>query len=355
MNTPLPVNSSHLQTSDFDYLLPPELIAQQPLPIRDHSRLLVADRLKGSIQHRRFHQIVESLQPGDLLVFNDSRVLPARLYGHKHKTGGAVELLLLHSTQPNHWEALVRPGRRVSAGAYLEFSDKDDQVYRAVVVEDLSEGRKIVRFEDEQTIEACGTVPLPPYIHQSISDPERYQTVYARVPGSSAAPTAGLHFTEHLLQTLAKKGIDFAMVTLHTGLDTFRPVQTENPIEHKIHKEFATLGDSTARAITQTRERGGRVISVGTTSTRVLESAALHNIDRTQPVSAYSGWTDLFILPGHEFRIVDGLITNFHLPRSTLLMLISAFAGSALTTEAYATAVRHRYRFYSFGDAMLII
>ncbi|MSQ24955.1 MAG: tRNA preQ1(34) S-adenosylmethionine ribosyltransferase-isomerase QueA [Dehalococcoidia bacterium] len=349
-----------MRTSDFDYPLPQELIAQTPMEPRDQSRLLVLDMAAGAMQHHRFRDIVELLHPGDLLVFNDSRVIPARLRGRKAGSGGQVELLLLHPMEPRLWQALARPGKRLAAGAVLRFQGQGKEY--SAEIESKSEGGVVtVRLEDEAMIEACGETPLPPYIHERLADPERYQTVYARVRGSAAAPTAGLHFTPELLQRLQSQGVAMAFVTLHVGLDTFRPVDEDDPREHSIHTEYAVLPPETAAAVNATRARGGRIVAVGTTSVRVLETAARGALDLrlskgegATAVAPYSGWTDVFILPGHRFRAVDAMITNFHLPRSTLLMLVSAFAGRERVLAAYVKAVRERYRFYSFGDAMWV-
>ncbi len=340
-----------LKTSDFDYHLPKELIAQTPIEPRDASRLLVLDRAGGSIQHRRFNELGAFLNAGDLLVFNDSRVIPARLFARRPATGGKVELLLLRRLRPGVWQALARPARRLRPGSRLEI-DRDDAGCEAQIVARDDAGSVTIRFSDEGVIERRGQTPLPPYITEPLADPERYQTVYARERGSAAAPTAGLHFTPELLAGLSERGIGAAFVTLHVGLDTFRPVDEDDPAQHRIHGEYALLPDDAAQRINETRARGGRVVAVGTTSVRVLETAAQALTEGT--VAPYAGWTDLFILPGHRFRAVDAIVTNFHLPRSTLLMLVSAFAGREVTLRAYAEAVAEHYRFYSFGDAMLI-
>ena len=345
-------DAAPLRTDDFDYPLPPELIAQMPIEPRDHSRLLTLDRTTGAMQHRRFFDIAALLRRGDLLVFNDSRVIPARLHGRKVGSGGQVELLLLHPIEPRLWQALARPSKRLAAGTRLEFAG-GGQAYAATIEAKGESGMVTVRLEDEAMIEACGETPLPPYIHAPLTDPERYQTVYARVRGSAAAPTAGLHFTPELLRRLQELGVATAFVTLHVGLDTFRPVEEEDPRQHRIHTEYAVLPEETAQAVQAARGRGGRIVAVGTTSVRVLETAA-RAAQPGQAVAAYGGWTDMFILPGYSFRAVDALITNFHLPRSTLLMLVSAFAGRERVLAAYAEAVRERYRFYSFGDAMWV-
>jgi len=337
-----------LRTADFDYHLPPELIAQTPIEPRDHSRLLVLNRRDGSIEHRRFFDLPSYLRSNDLLVFNDSRVIPARLLGRKAGSQGKVELLLLHRIGPKRWQALAKPGRRLGPGIKVEIEGAKKQ-YVLEIESKSGDGTVIVRLDDEGVIEECGHAPLPPYIQERLSDPERYQTVYARVKGSAAAPTAGLHFTPELLQRIQQQGVKFAFVTLHVGLDTFRPVDEADPREHVIHKEYCELPLETARAIAERRKRGGRIIAVGTTTTRVLETAA-----KAGGVAPWNGWTSTYILPGHTFRAVDALITNFHLPKSTLLMLVSAFAGKALIDKAYREAIEQRYRFYSFGDAMLI-
>ena len=338
-----------MRTDEFDYHLPPELIAQRPADHRDRSRLLVVDRGSGDLAHRHFADLPEYLRAGDTLVVNDSRVLPARLKGTRLASGGAVELLLLQELGPDRWLALSRPAKRLRPGDRLAFGS-----LAAMVEEEREEGMRVVRFEAgarplRSWLEEVGELPLPPYIHERPADPERYQTVYAREAGSVAAPTAGLHFTPELLSLLGERGVQVAAVTLHVGLGTFRPVHAEEIAGHTMHAEYGVLPAETAAALVATRERGGRVVAVGTTAVRVLESAALVGQD-----TAWSGWTDIFIYPGFRFRAVDALITNFHLPRSTLLMLVSAFAGKELIDRAYAVAVAERYRFFSFGDAMLI-
>ncbi|MDH3943622.1 MAG: tRNA preQ1(34) S-adenosylmethionine ribosyltransferase-isomerase QueA [Anaerolineae bacterium] len=340
-----------MKTSDFDYHLPPELIAQTPLERRDASRLLVLDRKSGAITHTHFNKIADYLRPGDLLVANRTRVIPARLYARKASTGGKVELLLLNRRDERIWEALVG-GKRVKAGVQLEL----DESLSVEVIEELDGPRRLVRFDQpvEQYLERIGHAPLPPYIHTHLDDPERYQTVYAQEDGSAAAPTAGLHFTLHLLKSLKDIGIDMAALTLHVGLDTFAPVNEDDPEEHHIHSEWCQLTPETVERINQTRNNGGRIVAVGTTSVRTLESAAAC-AEGDDFVAPFEGPTSLFIMPGYQFQAVDALITNFHLPRSTLLMLVSAFAGRETILQAYQEAIAERYRFYSFGDAMLIL
>ena len=341
-----------MRTADFDYPLPRDLIAQRPIEPRDHSRLLVLDRGSGEILHRRFHELPDHLVPGDLLVFNDSRVIPARLHGQRSGTGGRVELLLLRRHAPNQWWCLARPARRLRPGETLLFPHG----LEARVVETGEKGLRLVELSDEALVERVGEVALPPYVHESLADPERYQTVYARVRGSVAAPTAGLHFTSQLLEQLRKMGVELAFVTLHVGLDTFRPVEEEDASEHKLHTEYWEMPHATAEAIDRARAQGRRIIAVGTTTVRVLEQAPLlGGNDGDLALGPGSGWVDLFILPGHRFRLVDAMITNFHLPRSTLLMLVSAFAGRSRILQAYQEAVQQGYRFYSFGDGMLVV
>ena len=359
-----------MRTDQFDYLLPTELIAQTPCEPRDHSRLLVVNRPNNSIEHKRFYDIGEYLRAGDLLVANESRVLPARLYGHKIPTGGKVETLLLrpvmqpeeYSAEPAIWEALVSPGRRIPDGTRIGFGDPQGAVYlEAEVFERTALGGRLLRFNQppRPLLDALGEMPLPPYIHEALADPERYQTVYARTEGSAAAPTAGLHFTPGLIDSLRAKGIEFATVTLHVGLDTFRPVHEEELEKHPMHKEWYHLPESTALAINKTRQEGGRIVAVGTTSVRVLETVGreqqINPHQRVTPMQPAEGWSDLFIHPGYKFSVVDAMITNFHLPKTTLLMLVSAFAGRELTLAAYDEAIKEHYRFYSFGDAMLIL
>jgi len=336
-----------LQTQDFDYQLPPELIAQEPIEPRDSSRLLVMDRQRGTWQHRRFYEITDYLVAGDVLVFNESRVIPARLFGTR-EFGKKAEALLLRRLEPCVWEALLKPGRRLGVGSKLAFGDS----LRAEVTAEGEGGVKTLRFSGEIPLGKVGGVPLPPYIHKPLKRPERYQTVYARNEGSVAAPTAGLHFTPELIARIKDKGVKCVYLNLHIGLDTFRPVRVQNPEHHPIHTEFGVVSPEAAAEINRAKEDGRRVLAVGTSTTRLLETAALPEPPYIRP---FSGWTDLLILPGHEFRVVDGLVTNFHLPCSTLLMLVSAFAGREFILSAYGEAIGQKYRFYSFGDAMLII
>ena len=342
-------------TSDFDYHLPPEMIAQTPVEPRDHSRLLTLDRASGGVGYRRFFDLPDLLRAGDLLVFNDSRVFPARLNGRGEPSGREIELLLLTRIGEGEWRSLVRPGRRMRDGAEFTVSDRDGgRVMRGRVLEVEQAGTRVVSFEDERALRDVGVIPLPPYIHESLEDPERYQTVYSDREGSAAAPTAGLHFTEGLLDRLDDIGVERAFVTLHVGWDSFRPVKSESATEHEMHSEYWELSGSAASMINSAKSEGRRVISVGTTAVRLLENAAMLRDDADGLLEEGSGWVDLFITPGFEFRVIDGLITNFHLPRSTLLMLVSAFAGRDNVLSSYRTAVERGYRFYSFGDAMLI-
>jgi len=340
-----------LKTHDFYYDLPEELIAQTPLAQRDQSRLLVLDRNSGKIEHRHFFDILDYVHPGDCLVLNNSRVLPARLLGHRVPTMGAVEVLLLKDHGNGVWECLTKPGRKTQPGTELAFGDG---ILTATVVDALETGNKMIQFHYEgiflEVLERLGKMPLPPYIKEELQDSERYQTVYSKVNGSAAAPTAGLHFTQELLQKLQEKGVNLAYVTLHVGLGTFRPVKAEDISEHHMHSEFCMISQETAEMINQTKSNGGRVICVGTTSCRTLESLAKE--DGTFEES--SVWTDIFIYPGYRFKAMDALITNFHLPESTLVMLVSAFAGRDNVMASYHEAVENRYRFFSFGDAMLI-
>jgi S-adenosylmethionine:tRNA ribosyltransferase-isomerase len=340
-----------MKTSDFYYELPPELIAQTPIERRDGSRLLTLDRETGRTEHRRFYELPELLRPGDCLILNDSRVLPARLLGQRLPGGGACEVLLLIDRGENVWECLVRPGRKLRTGARLTFGDGE---LTAEVVGEEAEGNRLVRFDYQgiflEVLERLGKMPLPPYIKEELQDRERYQTVYSKVLGSAAAPTAGLHFTPELLEHIAAKGVGIGYVTLHVGLGTFRPVKEETIEAHPMHSEFCTVPPETAELINRTRAAGGRCICVGTTSCRTLESWA----GEDGHMEPRAGWTNIYIYPGYRFKVMDGLITNFHLPESTLVMLVSAFAGREPVLAAYRQAVEERYRFFSFGDAMFI-
>jgi S-adenosylmethionine:tRNA ribosyltransferase-isomerase len=340
-----------VKTSDFDYDLPPEYIAQTPIEPRDAARLMVLHRASGKIEHAIFRDLGHYLRPGDVLVVNETRVIPARLYGRKIPSGGKVEILLLSRKEEQIWEAVVG-GKGLTAGRRVQIESGPE----AEIVAVLDGPRRLVRFAApiEASLERIGHVPLPPYIHTPLADAERYQTVFARHPGSAAAPTAGLHFTPALIERLQAQGIRFAKVTLHVGLDTFAPVTEDNPQEHKMHSEWFQVTPQAAEIINQARRQGGRVVAVGTTSVRTLESAA-HYAKPGETVSAMEGATDLFILPGYRFRVVDAMVTNFHLPRSTLIMLVSAFATREQILFAYEVAKREGYRFYSFGDAMLIL
>ena len=340
-----------MMTKDFWYDLPEELIAQTPLERRDASRLMVMNRETGEISHRHFYDIVEYLRPGDCLVMNDSRVLPARLLGHR-PSGGAVEVLLLRDLGDKCWECLCKPGRKMQVGSEVIFGNGE---LTAVVREVREDGNRVVEFCYEgiflEVLERLGKMPLPPYIKEELADQERYQTVYSREVGSAAAPTAGLHFTQELLDKIRNTGVNTAFVTLHVGLGTFRPVKAEQITDHHMHSELCMMNEETADVLNRTKEAGGRIICGGTTSCRALESLVMENGRFT----AGSKWTDIFIYPGYRFKAMDGLITNFHLPESTLVMLVSAFAGREHVLNAYAQAVKERYRFFSFGDAMCII
>ncbi len=340
-----------MKTSDFSYDLPSELIAQTPLDRRDGSRMLTLNKETGETGHKHFYDLPKFLRPGDCLVMNDSRVLPARLLGHRDPSGGAVEVLLLIDRGDKVWECLVRPGRKVKTGTRLSFGDG---LLTAEVVEEVEGGNRLIRFCYEgiflEILERLGKMPLPPYIKEELDDPERYQTVYSREVGSAAAPTAGLHFTKELLAQVERMGVELAYVTLHVGLGTFRPVKEEEITDHEMHAEYCMISAETAEKINRTKQNGGRVICVGTTSCRTIESWASE--DGTMKESA--GWTSIYIYPGYRFKVLDCLITNFHLPESTLVMLVSALAGREHILDAYAEAVREQYRFFSFGDAMFI-
>lgn len=340
-----------MKKKDFFYTLPQERIAQTPIEPRDHSRMMVLNRQTGQVQHKHFYDLIDYLQPGDTLILNDSRVIPARIYGIKDETQVPVEFLLLQPKKLNTWEVMVRPGRRLKPGASVTFGNG---ILKADVLQVLEGGNRLVKFTCEENIysvlEKIGQMPLPPYITEKLEDQERYQTVYSRELGSAAAPTAGLHFTPELLQKIQEKGVNLGYVTLHVGLGTFRPVKVDEITEHKMHSEHYYMPQQTADLINQTRSNGKRVIAVGTTSCRTLESVPL----KDGKVTACEGYTDIFIYPGYQFKLLDALVTNFHLPESTLIMLVSAFAGYENTMQAYRTAVQEHYRFFSFGDAMFI-
>lgn len=340
-----------MKKSDFYFELPEELIAQTPIQQRDHSKLLHLDKNTGAVEHRHFYELTQYLQEGDCLVLNDSRVLPARLIGTR-STGGSVELVLLRDLGGGRWECLSRPGRKTKPGTELYFGDGE---LTATVEQVVEGGNRIVSFHYEgiflEVLERLGKMPLPPYIKEELQDSERYQTVYSRELGSAAAPTAGLHFTKELLAEIERKGVKVCYVTLHVGLGTFRPVKEDEIEDHEMHSEFCIIPERTASIVTDTKQRGGRVIAVGTTSCRTLESFA----DSDGSLRAQSGWTDIFIYPGYRFKCIDALVTNFHLPESTLIMLVSALAGRENVLNAYQIAVQEKYRFFSFGDAMLIL
>ena len=341
-----------MKTHDFFYELPPELIAQTPLEKRDSSRLMTLDRTTGAVGHHHFYEIVDFLNPGDCLVLNNSRVLPARLLGHRVPTMGAVEVLLLRDKGDGLWECLTKPGRKTQPGTELSFGDG---ALTATVEEAMDNGNKLIRFHYEgiflEVLERLGKMPLPPYIKEELQDPERYQTVYSKINGSAAAPTAGLHFTKELLEQVQAMGVKVCYVTLHVGLGTFRPVKEAELEDHEMHSEYCVIPQETADAINQAKAGGGRVICVGTTSCRTVESWAAED----GHMEAKAGWTSIYIYPGYRFKVLDGLITNFHLPESTLIMLVSALAGREYVLAAYEEAVRERYRFFSFGDAMFIV
>lgn len=344
----------------FDFHLPESLIAQKPSPDRTGSRLMTLNRKTGQIEHRQFSELIDLLQTGDCLVFNDTKVIPARLYGEKQGTGARIEALLLRDLGENRWEALVRPAKRVPLGTEIRFSSDDEADHvpsvLATVVEESDAGGRVLQFQTDipfhEWLDRAGTMPLPPYIKEPLTDKDRYQTVYAVNKGSAAAPTAGLHFTQPYLQELEQKGIRLAFLTLHVGLGTFRPVTVDRVEDHTMHAEYYKISSQCVEQIEKTRAEGKRVIAVGTTSARTLESAAQQlGGNRLQ---AMEGWTDIFIYPGYQFQMIDALVTNFHLPRSTLLMMISAFAGREQVLQAYEVAIKHKYRFFSFGDAMFI-
>ena len=347
----LPIRTN-LKKDDFDYHLPENLIAQTPVEPRDHSRLMVLDGASGAIEHRRFYDLPQYLRRGDVLVFNDSRVTPARLHVSRTRGGGSVELLLLRRERPGRWHSLVKPGRKMRQGDAFEVSRGGRSITGSVLLVH-EDGSRTVELSGEEHLDALGVVPLPPYIHEPLENPERYQTVYAREQGSVAAPTAGLHFTQDLLDQIRKKGIETVFVTLHVGLGTFRPVTVDNPESHNMHAEYWKLSSDAADAIGRAKTEGRRIVSVGTTAVRLMEQAASQVPDGQ--ISPGSGWTDIFIYPGHRFKLVDALVTNFHLPKSTLLMLTSALVGRARLLAAYQEAASAGYRFYSFGDAMLVV
>ena len=340
-----------MKTSDFNFDLPQELIAQDPLEDRSSSRLMVLDRQTGDVEHRHFTDILEYLHPGDCLVINNTKVIPARLFGVKEDTQAKIEVLLLKRKENDIWETLVKPGKKAKPGTKLVFGDG---LLTAEVVDVVEEGNRLIQFHYdgifEEILDQLGQMPLPPYITHQLKDKNRYQTVYAKYDGSAAAPTAGLHFTKELLQKVKDMGVDIAEVTLHVGLGTFRPVKVENVLDHHMHSEFYMVSQEAADKINRAKESGHRVIAVGTTSTRTLEAAA----DENGRLHETSGWTEIFIYPGYQFKVIDALITNFHLPQSTLVMLVSALAGREHVLHAYEIAVKERYRFFSFGDAMLI-
>ncbi len=341
-----------LKKSDFYYELPQELIAQDPLEDRSSSRLLVLDKNTGAVSHGIFREITDYLEPGDCLVLNDTKVIPARLLGRRSETGGHVEVLLLKRRDHDIWETLVKPGKKCRPGAVLDFGDG---LLRARVLETVEEGNRLIQFQYqgifEEVLDRLGEMPLPPYITHKLQDKNRYQTVYAKYEGSAAAPTAGLHFTRELLERIERKGVETAYVTLHVGLGTFRPVKEDNVSEHHMHSEYYQVSGEAAEKINRTKRKGGRIICVGTTSCRTLESAS----DENGSILPGSGNTEIFIYPGYRFKVMDALITNFHLPESTLVMLVSAFAGRENVLRAYREAVKERYRFFSFGDAMLLM
>ena len=341
-----------LSTEDFDFDLPEELIAQTPLKDRASSRLLVVNKETGDMEDKHFHDILDELQPGDALVMNNTRVLPARLYGEKPETGGHLEVLLLTNTEGDTWETLIKPAKRAKVGTEIQFGDGR---LKAVVKEELEHGGRIIEFKYDgiflEILESLGEMPLPPYIKERLDDPDRYQTVYAEENGSAAAPTAGLHFTKELLEEIKAKGVHLVYLTVHVGLGTFRPVSVDNIEEHHMHSEFYRLTEEAAKQLNEVRQAGGRIVAVGTTSIRTLETIGTKFNGEIQ---ADSGWTDIFITPGYQFKVVEAFSTNFHLPKSTLVMLVSAFAGKDLTLAAYQHAIEEKYRFFSFGDAMFI-
>lgn len=340
-----------MKRQDFYYELPPELIAQEPLGDRASSRLMCLDKVTGEIRHKHFYDIIDELNPGDCLILNDTKVIPARLYGVKEGSGGHIEFLLLHKHKLDEWEVILKPGRKAKPGARFVFGNGE---LKAEILDVINDGNRLVKFYYdgvfEEILDKLGEMPLPHYITKKLEDKDRYQTVYAKYSGSAAAPTAGLHFTRELLGKIREKGVNIGYVTLHVGLGTFRPVKADDILEHKMHSEFYILPQETADLVNETKRNGKRVISVGTTATRTLETVGADGGE----LAAKTGWTDIFIYPGKKFNVIDALITNFHLPESTLIMLVSALAGRENVLNAYNEAVRERYRFFSFGDAMLI-
>lgn len=346
------LTDKHLTTEDFDYYLPEELIAQTPLEERDQSRMLVLDSKTGAYQDDYFYDVIDHLEPGDALVMNDSRVLPARIYGVKPETGGHLEVLLLNNIEGDKWETLVKPAKRAKVGTKISFGNG---ALTATVLEELDHGGRIVEFHYEgiflEVLESLGEMPLPPYIKEKLDDPEMYQTVYSKEVGSAAAPTAGLHFTKELLEKIEAKGVKLVYLTLHVGLGTFRPVSVDNIEDHKMHSEFYRLSKEAAQTLNEVKQNGGKIVATGTTSIRTLETIGSKF---NGEIKADSGWTDIFIKPGYEWKVVDAFITNFHLPKSTLVMLVAAFTGRENILRAYEHAVAEKYRFFSFGDAMFI-
>ena len=340
-----------MKTEDFDYNLPESLIAQTPLKNRDCSRLMVLDKTTGQIEHKHFYDIIDYLEEGDVLVLNDTKVLPARLFGIKEETGSHIEILMLKELENDSWECLVRPAKRINIGTVVDFGNG---LLKATCISEDDEGIRTFQFDYKgifyEILNELGEMPLPPYIHEKLADKDRYQTVYAKELGSAAAPTAGLHFTKELLEKIKSKGVKIEYVTLHVGLGTFRPVMVENVLEHQMHSEYYVMKESTANTLNEAKKNGNMIVSVGTTSTRVLETV----MNRYGKVESCSGWTNIFIYPGYKFKAIDYQITNFHLPKSTLIMLVSALAGRENILNAYNIAVKERYRFFSFGDAMLI-
>jgi len=346
------VSEEHLTTEDFDYELPQELIAQTPLKKRDESRMLVLDHVSGEYEDDHFYNVIDRLNPGDALVMNDSRVMPARLYGNKPATGGHLEVLLLNNTEGDNWETLVKPAKRAKVGTEISFGNGE---LTATVTKELEHGGRMIEFHYDgifmEVLERLGETPLPPYIKEKLDDPEMYQTVYSKEIGSAAAPTAGLHFTKELLQKIEDKGVKLVYLTLHVGLGTFRPVTEENIEDHKMHSEFYSLSEESAQTLNEVRQNGGKIVATGTTTIRTLETIGTKF---SGDIKADSGWTDIFLKPGYDWKVVQAFITNFHLPKSTLVMLVASFTGRDNILNAYKHAVEERYRFFSFGDCMFI-